>query len=112
VCANNTYFGEAQPSEVEARLKEETEKIAAKEEEMTAAADTAATAIEQSIDAARRAKQQVEAAWAAKGGNEPAWKALGAAGRALTSAGDTLNTAAGQVLPVMMGTEPTATRIT
>jgi hypothetical protein len=112
VCANNTFMGEAQPSDIEAALKKETEVLEAKEEELAAAGDQAVMGIEHTVDAARRARDHVAAVWEAKGGNKPAWKTLGDAGRALSGAGATLTAAADQVLPVLRGTEPTTAKAT
>merc|ERR1719231_450061 len=47
VCANTTFMGEAQPSDIEAALKKETDNLDAKEEELAAAGDEAVTGIEQ-----------------------------------------------------------------
>ena len=84
----------------------------AKKEELEAAGDQAVTALEGTVDAARKARDHVMAVWDAKGGNKPAWKMLGDAGRALSGAGATLTGAADQVLPVLRGTEPTTARAT
>jgi len=112
VCANNTFMGEAQPSDIEAALKKGYDELDAKEEELAAAGDQAVMGIEHTVDAARRARDHVAAVWDAKGGNKPAWKTLGDAGRALSSAGATLTGAADQVLPVLRGTEPTTAKAT
>ena len=65
--------------------------------ELEAAGDQAVTALEGTVDAARKARDHVMAVWDAKGGNKPAWKMLGDAGRALSGAGATLTAAADQV---------------
>jgi len=112
ICANTTFMGEAQPSDIEAALKKQQDVLDAKKEELEAAGDQAVTALEGTVDAARKARDHVMAVWDAKGGNKPAWKMLGDAGRALSGAGATLTGAADQVLPVLRGTEPTTARAT
>lgn len=111
-CNTQSFFGDAQPSEAEARITAEKTLMDDAQAKLKTAGEKAIEGVEHAQDAARRAREAADAEWIRKGGNAPAWKQLDVAAKSMTAAGATLTAAADQVVPVLTGTLPTVTTIT